>query len=61
MITRDDFRTVDIRVGRIVAVEDLPEARRPSYKLTVDLGPLGTRRSVAALRSFYGHARSSAS
>jgi tRNA-binding protein len=51
--TMDDFRKVEMRVGRIVAVEDFPEARNPSYKLTIDFGPHGTRRSSAALRRWY--------
>ncbi len=38
-VTADDFAALDLRVGRVVAVEDFPEARRPSYKLTVDFGP----------------------
>ncbi len=42
-----------MRVGRIVAVDDFPEARNPSYKLTIDFGPLGTRRSSAAVRRWY--------
>jgi tRNA-binding protein len=48
-----DFQKVDLRVGRIVAVDDFPEARRPSYRLTIDFGPHGTRRSSAAVRPFY--------
>jgi tRNA-binding protein len=48
-----DFQRVDLRVGRIVAVEEFPEARRPSYKLTIDLGPLGVKRSSAAIRPWY--------
>ena len=53
MATIDDFRKVEMRVGRIARVEDFPEARNPSYKLTIDLGPLGTRRSSAALVRWY--------
>jgi tRNA-binding protein len=53
MITVEDFQRVDMRVGQIVEAEDLPKARKPSYKLTVDLGPLGLRRSVAALKTDY--------
>lgn len=51
--TLDDFRRIEMRVGRIVSVDDFPEARNPSYKLTIDFGPLGTRRSSAAVRPFY--------
>jgi tRNA-binding protein len=51
--TIDDFRKIEMRVGRIVAVDDFPEARNPSYKLTIDFGPHGTRRSSAAVRRWY--------
>lgn len=48
MISYEDFEKVDIRVGKIVQVDDFPEARKPSYKLTIDFGPeLGTKRSSA--------------
>ena len=53
MATLDDFEKIDMRVGRIVAVEDFPAARNPSYKLTIDFGPLGVRRSSAAVRPWY--------
>lgn len=46
----DEFQRVDIRVGRITAVDDFPEARNPSYRLTIDFGPLGVKRSSAAIR-----------
>jgi len=42
-----------MRVGKIVEVADLPEARKPSYRLTIDFGPLGRRRSVAAAKTDY--------
>jgi len=52
-ITVHDFTQVEMRVGRIVDVKDFPEARKPSYRLTIDFGPLGTKRSSAAIRPWY--------
>ena len=49
----DEFMRVDMRVGRIVEVEDFPEARRPAWKLRVDFGgELGVRRSSAQIRNY---------
>ena len=47
----DDWLKLDIRVGRIAEVRELPEARKPSYRLRIDFGPLGMRESVAAART----------
>jgi tRNA-binding protein len=54
MITFADFERVDIRVGRVVRVEEFPEARKPAYKLVIDFGPdIGTRKSSAQLKQRY--------
>ncbi len=38
MITYEDFQKLDIRVGKIIEVDDFPEAKRPAYKLKIDFG-----------------------
>ena len=52
-VTFEDFQRIEMRVGRIVAAEDFPEARNPSYKLRVDFGSHGVRRSSAAVQPWY--------
>jgi len=53
-ITYDEFSQVDIRVGKIVAVEEFPEARKPSYKLIIDFGEeIGQKKSSAQLVKYY--------
>lgn len=52
-ITWADFEKVEIRTGTVVAVEAFPQARKPAYKLTIDFGELGTRRTSAQLTKLY--------
>ena len=57
MIGFDDFQRVDMRVGRVVAVEDFPEARTPAWKLTIDVGPELGRRTSSAQITHYSRER----
>lgn len=53
MIDIDHFNAVDMRVGRIVAVDEFPEARVPAWKLTIDFGPeVGIKRSSAQITNY---------
>jgi tRNA-binding protein len=49
----DQFLAVDMRVGRVTAVDEFPEARKPAWKLTVDFGPeIGVKRSSAQITNY---------
>ena len=48
-----DFEKIDIRVGTILEVSDFPEAKKAAFKLTLDFGDLGIRKSSAQITDFY--------
>ena len=54
MVTIEDFNKLDIRIGKIIEVEDFPEARKPSFKLKIDFGSgIGIKKSCARLVKKY--------
>ncbi|KKP86888.1 MAG: Chaperonin csaA [Parcubacteria group bacterium GW2011_GWC1_35_8] len=54
MATIEDFEKLDIRVGKIIEVNDHPEARKPGYKLRIDFGPeVGIKNSFSQIAIFY--------
>ena len=53
MITWDDFEKIDIRAGTILEVSDFPNAKKPSYQLSIDFGELGIKRSSAQITALY--------
>ncbi|OGJ60364.1 molecular chaperone [Candidatus Peribacteria bacterium RIFCSPLOWO2_02_FULL_51_10] len=53
MITYSDFQKVEMRVGKILSCEPFPEARKPAYKLTIDFGESGVKKSSAQITELY--------
>ncbi len=53
-ISFDDFMKVDIRLGKVISVEEFPQARKPAYKLQIDFGDeIGVRKSSARIKVHY--------
>ena len=48
-----DFEKIDMRSGTIVSVSDFPEARNPSYKVEIDFGDFGIKKSSAQITNLY--------
>lgn len=53
MITWNEFEKVEMRVGTVVDVDDFPEAKNPSYKLKIDFGDFGIKKSSAQITKLY--------
>jgi export-related chaperone CsaA len=49
----DDFRKVEMRVGKILSVEDIPSARKPMYKISIDFGNGVSKQCVAGIKDHY--------
>ena len=53
MISIDDFKKIELRVGTIVTVDEFPEAKKPAYKLKIDFGGFGIKQSSAQVTDNY--------
>lgn len=53
MVSIDEFKTIDLRVGKILEVAEINDTRKPMYQLKVDLGELGIKTIIAGVRNYY--------
>jgi tRNA-binding protein len=53
MIAWNDFEKVEMHVGTVISADDFPEAKNPSYKLKIDFGKLGMKKSSAQITKLY--------
>ena len=52
-----EFSKLEMRVGKIVEIDDIPQARNPMYKLRIDFGPLGVKQCVGGIKAHYTKAQ----
>ncbi|HEY9635891.1 MAG TPA: tRNA-binding protein [Coleofasciculaceae cyanobacterium] len=52
-ITYSDFEKIEVLVGKVIKVEDFPKARKPAYKLWIDFGNFGVKKSSAGITRLY--------
>lgn len=52
-ISFDDFKKIEMKVGTIISAEEFPEARKPAYKLIIDFGSGGIKKSSAQITDLY--------
>jgi tRNA-binding protein len=52
-VSIDVFAQLDIRVGRIIEVDDIPQARKPLYRFKIDFGPLGVKQCAGGIKAYY--------
>lgn len=52
-VTRDEFSKIEMKVGKVVSVDEIPQARKPMYRLTIDFGGGVTKQCVGGIKQFY--------